>query len=40
MIGDSDNDVEAGQNAGCKESIKIEKNKANASLESVNSIVK
>lgn len=40
MIGDSDNDVEAGQNAGCKESIKIEKNKANALLESVNSIVK
>lgn len=40
MIGDSDNDVEAGQNAGCKESIKIEKNKANALLESINSIVK
>lgn len=40
MIGDSDNDVEAGQNAECKESIKIEKNKANALLESVNSIVK
>lgn len=39
MIGDSDNDVEAGQNAGCKESIKIEKNKANALLESVKGLI-
>ncbi|GJG69158.1 hypothetical protein PRLR6025_26270 [Prevotella lacticifex] len=39
MIGDSDNDVEAGQNAECKESIKIEKNKANALLESVKGLI-
>lgn len=39
MIGDSDNDVEAGQNAGCKESIKIEKNKANGLLESVKGLI-
>ena len=27
MIGDSDRDVDAGNNAGCKKSIKIETNK-------------
>lgn len=35
MIGDDDRDVQAGQNAGCKESIKIETNKDKALLESV-----
>ena len=38
MIGDSPTDIEAGQNAGCKESILIEMNKTDALLNTVNSI--
>jgi D,D-heptose 1,7-bisphosphate phosphatase len=33
MIGDSDNDVEAGHAAGCKESIQIARNSDNALLK-------
>ena len=33
MIGDSERDVEAGRNAGCKESIMVDTNKQNALLE-------
>lgn len=33
MIGDSERDIEAGRNAGCRESILIETNKTNALLE-------
>lgn len=35
LIGDDDRDVQAGQNAGCKESIKIETNKAYALLQAI-----
>ena len=35
MIGDSERDVEAGQNAGCKDSIKVETNKVNALLDEI-----
>ena len=35
MIGDSDRDVEAGNNAGVKKSIEIECNKENALLDVV-----
>jgi mannose-1-phosphate guanylyltransferase/phosphomannomutase len=35
MIGDQDRDYEAGINAGVKESIKIETNKANALLKEI-----
>lgn len=40
MIGDRDWDVMAGDSAGCKKSLKIETNKANALLEAVRLIVK
>ena len=39
MIGDDDRDVQAGLNAGCKGSIKIETNKDKALLESVKSVL-
>lgn len=39
MIGDDDRDVQAGLNAGCKESIKIETNKGKALLESVKAVL-
>lgn len=39
MIGDSDRDLSAGRNAGCKNSIMIQTNKANALLETVRLIV-
>lgn len=39
MIGDSDRDVEAGKNAGCKESIQIETNKPNALSEAFEHIL-
>lgn len=38
MIGDDNRDVEAGNNAGVKESIKIETNKANALLDVIKAI--
>jgi len=38
MIGDDNRDVEAGNNAGVKESIKIETNKANALLDVIKTI--
>lgn len=38
MIGDSSTDVEAGQNAGCKESILIETNRENALLNTIRHI--
>ena len=39
MIGDTDRDLLAGQNAGCKQSIKIETNQADALLEAVRQIL-
>ena len=39
MIGDSDRDVEAGINAGCKSSIKIESNEANGLLNATRTIL-
>ena len=39
MIGDSDRDVEAGINAGCKSSIKIESNEANGLLNAIRTIL-
>lgn len=39
MIGDDDRDVQAGQNAGCRETIKIVSNKDNALLETVINIL-
>lgn len=39
MIGDDDRDVQAGQNAGCKESVKIDKNKSNALTEAIKKFV-
>lgn len=39
MIGDDDRDVQAGLNAGCKESIKIETNKGKALMESVKAVL-
>lgn len=39
MIGDRDTDVMAGKNAGCKDSIRIETNRANALLEVIQSIL-
>lgn len=38
MIGDSSTDVEAGQNAGCRESILIETNRENALLNTIRHI--
>ena len=40
MIGDSDRDLEVGNNAGCKSSIKIKTNKPYALLDSVKEILK
>ena len=39
MIGDSQRDVEAGENAGVKKSIKVEENKTNGLLETIKEIV-
>lgn len=39
MIGDSDRDVEAGINAGCKSSIKIESNEDNGLLNAIRTIL-
>ena len=39
MIGDDDRDVQAGQNAECREAIKIETNMDNALLEAVINIL-
>mgnify|MGYP003007158741 CR=1 FL=1 len=38
MIGDSDRDVEAGRNAGVKQTLKIEENKDNFLIEALNSL--
>ena len=35
MVGKSNSDIEAGQNAGCKESVMIEVNKQGALLNAV-----
>lgn len=40
MIGDSNSDIEAGKNAGCKDSILIDSNKENALLGAVNHVVR
>ena len=40
MIGDSDRDIQAGTNAGVKESIRIETNAEGALLSAVNKILK
>ena len=40
MIGDTFRDLLAGRNAGCKDSIQIETNKANALLDAVRNIIK
>ena len=40
MIGDSTSDIEAGKNAGCKDSILIDTNKENALLGAVNHVVR
>ena len=40
MIGDTSRDLEAGRNAGCKDSILIETNKPNALLDAVREIIK
>lgn len=39
MIGDSHRDVEAGENAGVKKSIKVEENKTNGLMEAIKEIV-
>ena len=39
MIGDSERDVEAGKNAGCKESVLVETNKSDSLLVSVKNII-
>jgi D-glycero-D-manno-heptose 1,7-bisphosphate phosphatase len=39
MIGDSDRDVQAGENAGCKVSVKIGTNEPNALLNMVKKIL-
>lgn len=39
MIGDSDRDLEVGQNARCRQSIKLETNQADALLEAVRQIL-
>ncbi len=39
MVGDSDRDVEAGQCAGCRESLKIVRNQSNALKETINNIL-
>ena len=40
MIGDSESDIQAGRNAGCKESVLVESNKDNVLLETVNSLLR
>lgn len=40
MVGDSHRDVEAGENAGVKKSIKVEENKENGLLEVVKELVR
>lgn len=40
MIGDSHRDVEAGENAGVKKSIKVEENKTNALLKTIQSFIR
>ena len=40
MIGDSNSDIEAGKNAGCKDSILIDTNKENALLGAVYHVVR
>lgn len=40
MIGDSNRDVEAGQNAGCRRSIQIETNEPGALLSTIHEIIK
>ena len=40
MIGDTSRDLEAGRNAGCKDSILIETNKPNTLLDAVREIIK
>ncbi len=39
MVGDSDRDVKAGESAGCKQSLLIERNKPNALKETINKIL-
>lgn len=39
MIGDSESDIQAGRNAGCKESVLVETNKDNALFEVVNNLL-
>ena len=39
MIGDSERDVEAGKNAGCKESVLIETNKEGALLQTITRLI-
>jgi D-glycero-D-manno-heptose 1,7-bisphosphate phosphatase len=39
MIGDSDRDVEAGKNAGCLKSVKVETNDGEELLEVVKELV-
>ena len=39
MIGDSNRDVEAGENAGVKKSIKVEENKTGTLMEVLNQIL-
>ena len=39
LIGDSDRDVECGENAGCMKSLKIERNKDYALLEEVKNLL-
>lgn len=39
MIGDTTRDLQAGQNAGCKDSVIIDTNKANALLDAVRKII-
>ena len=39
MIGDSERDIEAGKNAGCKNSIMIEKNRDGALLDTINQLL-
>lgn len=40
MVGDSDIDVKAADNAGCKKAIQIETNRENALLDAVNEILR
>ena len=40
MIGDSESDIQAGKNAGCKESVLVETNKDNALYEAVNNLLR